>query len=66
MKKAEKKVGLAAPLYLIWEIWKEMNRVVFENANFSLQRLKDSFMLSIWSWAITVLKQDFLFIENCC
>ena len=58
MRKDEKKVWIAVPLYLISAIWKERNRVVLENA-VSKHRLKASFVLSIWSWAITVLKQDF-------
>ena len=64
MRKAEKKVLMAAPLYLIWAIWKERNIIVFENANLSLHRLKTTFVLSIWSWAFTILKQVFLFIRN--
>ena len=49
IKKPDIKIWLAAPLYLIWAIWKEMNKVVFENAEFSIPRLKNTFVLTIWS-----------------
>ena len=41
-----------------------MNKVVFENAEFSLPRLKNSFVLTVWSWANIVLKNDFLYIRK--
>ena len=64
IKKSDRKIWLAAPLLLIWAFWKERNKVVFENAEFSLPRLKNSFVLTIWSWANIVLKQDFLYIRK--
>ena len=64
IKKPYRKIWLAAPWYLIWAIWKERNKVGFENAEFSLPRLKNSFVLTIWSWANIVLKQDFLYIRK--
>ena len=30
MMKAEKKVWMTAPLYLIWEIWKERNIIILK------------------------------------
>ena len=44
------KVWRAAPLCLFWTVWKERNRVVFENDDFSIQRLKFSFVCNLWSW----------------
>ena len=62
IKKPDRKIWLATPSYLVWAIWKERNKVVFENAEFSFPRLKNTFVLTIWSWANIVLKQDFLYI----
>ena len=47
IKKPDRKIWLVAPLYLIWAIWKERNEVVFENAEFSLPRLKNPFGLGL-------------------
>ena len=33
VKKAERKIRLAAPLHLFWVIWKERNRVIFDDVN---------------------------------
>ena len=64
IRKPERKIWLVAPLHLFWAIWKERNRVDFESAEFSLHRLKNSFVISIWSWINIVLKQDFLYIRK--
>ena len=39
-----------APLCLLWSVWKERNRLAFRNKEFSLQRLKYSFVCNLWSW----------------
>ena len=31
-------------------MWKERNRIVFDNEEFSVHRLKYSFVCSLWSW----------------
>ena len=36
---------------ILWAIWKERNRVVFDNDSFSPTRLKHSFITSLTSWA---------------
>ena len=51
ISKKTKKVWKTAPLCLIWEIWKERNRVVFEDLPFSYSRLKNSFVNTLSSWA---------------
>ena len=51
ISKKTKKVWKAAPLCLIWEIWKERNRVILEDLPFSHSRLKNSFVSTLSSWA---------------
>ena len=48
--KKRRKVWKAAPLYLFWTIWKERNRIAFENEEFFIRRLKYSFVCNFWSW----------------
>ena len=40
-----------ALLCLIWSIWKERNRIVFEHLPLSYTRLKNSFISSFSIWA---------------
>ena len=49
-RKKTRKLWLAAPLSLIWAIWKERNIIVFEDATFSYNRLKLSFITALNSW----------------
>ena len=51
IKKRSRKLWLPAPLSLIWAIWKERNRVVFEDVAFSIDRMKHSFASALISWA---------------
>ena len=53
-----KKVWRAASLYIFWTVWKTGNRLAFKDDVLSIQRLKYSFFLSIWSKAK-------LFIVDC-
>ena len=46
-----KRVWLAAPLCLFWTLWKERNRVAFENEAPSAHRMKSVFLFILWSWA---------------
>ena len=39
-----------APLRIFWSVWKERNLLAFRNEEFSLQRLKYSFVCNLWSW----------------
>ena len=52
-RKSLRKVWMAAPLCLLWTIWKERNGVVFEDMVLSTQRMKNSLMVALWSWATT-------------
>ena len=45
-----KKAWKLAPLCLFWAVWKEKNRITFDNEEFSVHRLKYYFVCSFWSW----------------
>ena len=49
--KKHRKVWRAIPLCLFWTVWKERNRIVFDNEVLSIQRLKNSFICNLFSWA---------------
>ena len=49
--KKRKKIWLAAPLCLFWNIWHARNRLVFENEVPNAQRTKANFVTNLWSWA---------------
>ena len=40
MGKKCRKAWMVAPLCIFWLVWKERNRVAFENEDLSIQRLK--------------------------
>lgn len=46
-----KKLGMAAPLCLMCETWKERNRVVFESVEFSVSRIESFFLSPLVFWA---------------
>ena len=45
------KTWQAAPLCLFWTVWKERNMIVFYNEVLSIQRMKNSFVCNLFSWA---------------
>ena len=49
--KKRRKVWSAAPLHIFWTVWKTRNRLAFKDNELSIQRLKYSFILSLWSKA---------------
>ena len=51
IRKEAKKLWKAALSSLLWAVWKERNRVTFDNLNFSSHRIKHSFISSITPWA---------------
>ena len=52
IRKNAKKLWMATPLCLFWAIWRERNRIVFDDECFSMTRLKTSFIRMFDSWAI--------------
>ena len=45
-----KKAWLMTPLCIFWSVSKERNLLAFRSEEFSLQRLKYSFVCNFWSW----------------
>ena len=39
------------PQCIFWTVWKERNMLAFDNAEFSVQRIKNSFIHNLWSWS---------------
>ena len=48
--KKSRKVWMIAPLCLFWLVWKERNKIAFENEELSSQRMKNYFVCNFWSW----------------
>ena len=51
MGKAWKKCWKVVPLCIFWTVWKERNFLAFDNADFLVQRMKNSFVCNLWSWS---------------
>ena len=51
IRKIARRIWKAAPLYLVWAVWMERNRIVFDDVPFSISRLKTSFVSMLVSWA---------------
>ena len=51
VKKTNRKLWWVVPLCFYWAIWKERNRIMFEDAPFSPSRLKHSIISSLLFWA---------------
>ena len=46
-----KKGWRAALVCIFWTVWRERNLIMFDNKNFSAQRMKSSFLCNLWSWS---------------
>ena len=62
-RKRAKTLWRAVPLILFWAIWKERNRIIFENATFSTFRLKFSFIRSLFARAGCIPNTDISFVR---
>ena len=50
MGKKRKKIWMAAALCLFWTLWRERNRVVFDNGVTNAQKIKSNFLSNLWNW----------------
>ena len=48
--KKRRKIWFAAPLCMFWNLWRARNRLVFENAVPSAQRIKVNYVSNLWTW----------------
>ena len=48
---------------LLWAIWKERNKVVFDNDRFSPSRLKHSSIISLTSWAGIIYEAEYSIVS---
>ena len=55
--KKRKDVWSAGPLCLFSTIWKERNKIAFEDATLSIQKLKSSFVYFLWAETILCIKE---------
>ena len=53
---------MVASTSLLWAIWMERNRVVFDDTPFFVDRLKLSFIRSMSSWAGLIANEDLSFV----
>ena len=49
--KKRKKIRNSIPLCIFWMVWKERNRLAFKGGSLARQKLKNSFVRNLWSWA---------------
>ena len=63
IRKKAKSIWRAAPLILFCAIWKEMNRVIFEDSPFSTLRSKLSIIHSLFTWAGCIPNADISFVR---
>ena len=64
LKKKEAKLWWAAPLCLLWAIRIERNKVVFEDMQFSFDRLKSFFLRSFCKWATMIADVNLSFLRG--
>ena len=57
MGKKRRKVWKAAPSCIFWAVWKERNRIAFDNEELSMNRLKNSFVCNLWVWSKPVVNE---------
>ena len=62
--KKRQNVWKTTPLCIFWMVWKEINRIAFENEEFSIQRMKNSFVYSYWSWTKLFIDEGPLSLIN--
>ena len=64
LKKKEAKLWRVVPVCLLWAIWIERNKVVFEDMQFSLDRLKTFFIRSFREWATMIPDVNLSFLRG--
>ena len=56
--KKRKKIWNSIPLCIFWTVWKERNRLAFRGGSLDIQKLKNSFVCNLWSWARVYIEEE--------
>ena len=56
--KKRKKIWNSIPLCIFWTVWKERNRLAFRGGVLDIQKLKNSFVCTLWSWARVYIEEE--------
>ena len=64
MGKKLRKVWMTPPFCLFWLVWKERNKIAFENEEFSIQMMKNSFVCNFWPWTKSFIDEGHLSLIN--
>ena len=56
--KKRKKIWNFIPLCIFWTVWKEMNRLTFRGGSLAIQKIKNSFVCNLWSWARVYIGEE--------
>ena len=56
--KKRKKIWKSIPLYIFWTVWKERNILTFRGGVLDIQKLNNSFVCSLWSWARLYIREE--------
>ena len=62
--KKHKKAWKASLICIFWTIWKERNRIAFDNKELSIQRPKISFVCTLWAWTKLCIDEGPLLLIN--
>ncbi|RVX01805.1 hypothetical protein CK203_024318 [Vitis vinifera] len=53
-----KRIWTSIPLCIFWTVWKERNRLAFRGGSLAIQKLKNSFVCNLWSWARVYMGEE--------
>ena len=56
--KKRKTIWNSIPLCIFWTVWKERNRLAFKGGVLDIQKLKNSFVCTLWSWARVYIGEE--------
>ena len=56
--KKRKKIWNSIPLCIFWTVWRERNRLAFRGGFLAIQKLKNSFICNLWSWARVYMEEE--------
>ena len=58
MGRKRKKIWYSITLCIFWMVWKERNRLTFRGGSLDIQKLKNSFVYNLWSWARVYMGEE--------